>query len=113
MRRVLIVLVVMALITFPARAQEVATSAHADLTETPMECMMPALPSLLMSHAGSPIDSFKSGMTNVSDYAQDVAIYLNCAGNKMWVEANDFCQSAIDIARVKWKQMQEKKNSAN
>jgi hypothetical protein len=75
-------------------------SPHDRLVGTPMSCMMPPLPSLYLG-GGTPLDSVKMGVTELSDFVQDTAIYLGCLGAQAKIMASNLSMKFMDYLRSK------------
>jgi hypothetical protein len=120
-RKVVLMAVGLALLVLPALANDGVlpepngnpTRAHDRLTQTPMTCLMPPLPSLLMDNGETPMDFVKTGAVRLNDFMQNADVYLHCVGTKAWIAANAAYQKFAAAAQVQMQRMQNKPAPAN
>ena len=101
---VLVILTLMAASAFASDGVAPKTnsiSPHDRLVRTPMTCMMPPLPSLMLDNSETPLDIAKLGAAELSDFVQNTAIYLGCLGMKAKIIVTNLYIRFADFVRAK------------
>src|SRR5271154_300162 len=102
--RLLIIVVVLVLVALPVLADEspvMETAPPDDLTQMPMQCLMPPPPSFMLDYAETLPDILKNGISTMNDFVQNSAVYLNCMRNKIETNADIVYQRLLEAARAK------------